>query len=55
MYFNTAFPTGHSEQDMITLNPIPWRLFRNLLIVQSEAGVLRERNIAVVGGAEISS
>lgn len=55
MYFNTAFSTGHSEQDMITLKPIPWHLLRNLLIVQSEAGVLKERNITVVGGAEISS
>lgn len=52
MCFNTAFSTGLSEQDVITLKPIPWHLFRNLLIVQSEAGVLRERNIAVVGEQE---
>ena len=40
MYFNTSFPTGHSEQGMISQNPISWHLFRNLLVVQSEVGVL---------------
>lgn len=51
MYFNTAFSTGHSEQDMITPKPISWHLFRTLLIVQSEVGVLRVRNIVVVVGS----
>lgn len=51
MYFNTTFPTGPSEQHMITPKPISWHLFRNLLIVQSEVGVLRLRNILVVVGS----
>lgn len=51
MYFNTTFPTGHSEQHMITPKPISWHLFRNLLIVQSEVGVLRVRNILVAVGS----
>ena len=49
MYFNTAFPTRHLEQGMITPKPISWHLFRNLLIAQSEVGVLGVRNSLVQG------
>lgn len=51
MYFNIAFSPGHSEQDMITPKPTSWHLFRPLLIVQSEFGVLRVRNIVVAVGS----
>lgn len=53
MYFNTAFPTGHSEQGMISQKPISWHLFRNLLIVQSEVALLGVRNLpGAVGGEQ---